>query len=58
MHNHFFFLRKYATGRIFSFQMCLQDIFFLNHLTSPSKDKQMPKAPREKKGFEDFFILA
>ena len=30
---------------IFSFQVCLRDIFF-NHLMSPSKGELIPKAPK------------
>ena len=44
-------------GRVFLFQLFLRDIF-VNHLTPPSEGKVMLKAPKVKKGFEDFFCLA
>ena len=56
MHSHYFFSVIMRLVEFFHFRCVCRIYFFLNHLTPPSKDKLMPKAPKVQKGFEEIFF--
>ena len=58
MHSHYFFSVIMRLVEFFHFRCVCRIYFFLNHLTPPSKDKLMPRAPKVKKGFEEILSLA